>query len=67
MAKVRLYNPNDTRPSEWHTKVWNFIESHSGVAERYEATRRPDGTLDYTQLSPYDQAVIREAERLASG
>ena len=65
MAKIRPNNPNDTRSPEWHTNVWNFIEQHPGVAERYEGTEGSDGTLNCRGLSEYDQAVIREAERRA--
>ena len=67
MAKVRPHNSNDTRPAEWHTKTWDFIEQHPGVAKRYEATGSgPSTPLNCNQLSDYDQAVIREAERRAN-
>lgn len=67
MAKIRPDNPNDTRSPDWHTKVWDFIEQHPGVAERYEGTAsEPGGVLNSAQLSDYDQAVIREAEKRAN-
>lgn len=66
MAKVRPNNPNDPRSDTWHGRVWDSIEEHGGVAERYEATKKPDGTLDRSQLSSHDQEIIRDAERRAS-